>query len=237
MCRLVALVPIDEDTSLLRRVVCVFVYVWASVSLCYVCAYVYVTPRVYTHTHTYIHKHTPGHTHYICTGRHTRTDSDTHAGSWHAHIHTHVHKQLETQNRHSYTLLAHTHWHTPTPQQQMARPGRQSSLFAQRAAHPLRTSSTPTLGTNKLHTYTHARAHTHTHTHTPSPTTPTCTHWRAAKAAGMHQELCSGRWRPPVRLPAVDAKPPPLPEVVAGSIRKCNLTGIQPAGNHSILKT
>jgi len=30
----------------------------------------------------------------------------------------------------------------------------------------------------------------------------------------MHQELSSGRWPPPVRLPAVDVKPPPLPEVV-----------------------
>jgi len=53
----------------------------------------------------------------------------------------------------------------------------------------------------------------------------------------MHQELRSGHWRPPARLPAVDAKPPPLPEVVAGSIREDNLTGVHPAGNHSILKT
>jgi len=72
------------------------------------------------------------------------------------------------------------------------------------------------------HTHTHAYSHTYVHTQTHSFThtltlaykkiTPTYTRWPAAKAARMHEELRS-HWGPRARLPAVDAKPPPLPKV------------------------
>jgi len=87
-----------------------------------------------------------------------------------------------------------TQAHTPTTQQPPAYVGalpRQlvCTMSCAAAGDLKHTHSWHTQTHTRTHKHTHTRTHTHTHTHTH--TTPTCTLWRAAKAAHMHEELHS----------------------------------------------